>query len=61
MPVRITSYRQVFEMLGINENDVKVKSVIGNLEKEGHTEKSICYSVYRSQDKLMKFRRDSRF
>jgi hypothetical protein len=61
MPVRITSYRQVFEMLGINENDVKVKSVIGNLENEGHTEKSICYSVYRSQDKLMKFSRDSRF
>lgn len=60
MPVKIATYSQVFELLGVQYGD-KAKSVIRMLEREGHTEKSVGYSIWRSQDKLLKLKGDSRF
>lgn len=57
MSVRITKYEQAFELICVPYND-KARQVIRFLEKEGHTEKSICYSVWRGHENLLKIRRD---
>lgn len=59
--MRITTYIQAFEgILGI-KFDPKWKEFVAGLEKEGHTEKSIVYAIWRSQDKLNSFKDDPRF
>lgn len=61
MAIRITTCQQAFEnVLGIKYDD-KWKEFIIKLEKDGHTEKSISYSIWRSQEKLLRFKRDPRF
>ncbi|HYE12188.1 MAG TPA: GIY-YIG nuclease family protein [Patescibacteria group bacterium] len=60
MPAKITTYAQAFELLGITNNE-KMQQTIERLTKEGHSEKGICFSIWRSQDKLLKFKGDQRF
>jgi hypothetical protein len=60
MPVRITTYDQAFNMLNIRPND-RMKNIIKRLSSEGRSEKSICFALWKSQDKIMQFRGDSRF
>ncbi len=61
MAYRITRYEQAFEdVLGI-KIDEKIKAFLKRMEREGHTEKSICFTIWKKQDKLLAFRRDSRF
>ena len=57
MSVRITKYEQAFDLICVPYND-KARKVIRFLEREGHTEKSICYSVWRGHENLLKIRRD---
>lgn len=61
MPYRITTYKQAFEeVLGIDFDD-ELQRFVKELEKEGHTEKSISFAIWRTQDKLRAFSGDSRF
>ena len=61
MPVRITKYEQAFDLIMVKYPTVGANDVLRRLEKEGHTEKSICFAVWRSQDDLLKYRLDNRF
>jgi hypothetical protein len=47
-------------VLGIKINDT-IRGFIACLEKDGHTEKSICFAIWKTQDKLLKFKYDKRF
>ena len=60
MSVRITNFNQAFSIIGKPMDD-KAKSVIKMLLREGHSEKSICFSVWKGQENLRKLRHDSRF
>jgi hypothetical protein len=61
MPDRITTYQQAFiGVLGI-PLDGEMQQLVRSLEKEGHTEKGISFSIWRSQDKLNAFKNDKRF
>ena len=61
MPNRVTTYTQAFlSVLGM-PIDNKIKEFIKKLELQGHTEKGISFSIWRSQDKLNAFRNDRRF
>jgi hypothetical protein len=61
MPYRITTYKQAFEdVLGLRLND-EVQRFIERLEKQGHNEHGICFAIWKTQDKLLKFKSDSRF
>lgn len=58
---KITTYYQAFEqVLGIRLNE-EIYNFLKRLENDGHTEKSISYAIWRTQDKLVKFKGDSRF
>lgn len=49
---KIITYKQAFEeVLGI-EFDVRLKEFVLNLEKQGHTEKSIAFAIWRTKDIL---------
>lgn len=61
MPYRITNYKDAFEGVLEIKFDEKWKRFVQNLEKEGHTEKSISFAIWKSQDKLLAFKNDSRF
>lgn len=60
MADRITTYQQAFNLIRVQVDD-KVKQLITTLESEGHTERSIAFSIWKSQYKLQAFRNDSRF
>lgn len=65
MPIRttdkVTTYTQAFlGVLGI-PLDAKIKDFLKKLESDGHTEKGISFSIWRSQEKLSTFRYDHRF
>lgn len=61
MANRVLTYNQAFEdVLGLRFDD-KLKSFVARLEKEGHTEKSICFTIWKKQDKLRVYKHDSRF
>ena len=60
MSTRITSYAEAFDLINVSYTD-KVKERMHKYEQEGHTEKSICYTIWKKSDKLMSFRGDSRF
>lgn len=60
MPIRITKYEEAFDMLNIKLND-RIKGLIARLSGEGRSEKSICFALWKSQEKIMQFRGDSRF
>lgn len=58
---KITTYYQAFEVvldMRLNENIYKF---LKQLEAEGHTEKSISYSIWRTQNKLIQYKGDPRF
>ncbi|MSU01959.1 GIY-YIG nuclease family protein [Tissierella pigra] len=61
MSYRITTYKKAFEEVLGMEFDENLQTFVKLLEFEGHTEKSISYSVWKSQEKLLKFKHDSRF
>jgi len=61
MAYRITKYEEAFEgVLGVKIND-KIKLFIEKMEQEGHTEKSISFTIWKTQDKLLVYKNDSRF
>lgn len=61
MAFRVTTYEQAFEgVLGVSMGD-KVRAFINRLEQAGHTEKSIAFAIWKTQDKLMAYRQDNRF
>lgn len=60
MPVRITKYEQAFDLICVPYNS-KAIAMMAKLEKDGHTEKSICYAVWREEEKLYRYRHDDRF
>jgi hypothetical protein len=58
---KITTYNQAFEqILGMRFDD-KLQTFVKALEKEGHTEKSIAFSIWKTQDKLKQYKGDTRF
>lgn len=61
MAYRITKYEQAFEDVLNMRFDDKLQGLVRVLEHEGHTEKSICFSIWKSQRKLIAFKGDSRF
>ena len=60
MPVRITKYEQAFDLINVPLND-KAIAVLARLEKQGHAEKSICFAVWKEEEKLFRYRHDERF
>ena len=57
---RITTYAMAFDSIDVPLND-KMRCLLKDLEQQGHKEKSICYAIWKAQDKLIAFRRDPRF
>lgn len=52
MPKKITTYKDAFyDVLGIEITD-DIRQLLTDMEAEGHTEHSICYSVWRRQNYL---------
>ena len=39
----------------------KIKTLLNKLESEGRKEKNICYTIWKSADKLTQFKYDPRF
>jgi hypothetical protein len=60
MPTRITTYDQAFRTINMPYNE-KAITIIKELEKEGHTERSICYAIWRDRPNLFKHNRDQNF
>jgi len=62
MPVRgkVETYAHALSLIGL-PLDGKIKTIIQGLETEGHTEKSICYSIWKGQDKLNQYRNHPKF
>ena len=60
MPTRIQKYEEAFDLIGVALTD-KVKERLKRLEAQGHTEKSICFAIWKGQEKLYAFRHDNRF
>ena len=58
---KVTTYQQAFEgELGMKVDD-NVKGFIREMEAKGHTEKSICFSIWKGSEKICAFKGDSRF
>jgi len=57
---KITSYKDAFELIGVVLNE-KAKGFLRGVERHGYTERAICFAIWKSQDKLIKYRRDSSF
>jgi hypothetical protein len=52
---RIVTYKQAFEdVLGL-KFDERLKRFVSNLEKQGHTEKSISYAIWRTRETLLNY------
>lgn len=59
--MKITTYQKAFEVvLGIRFDDA-VNKRMKYIEREGYPEKSIAYTIWLKQDKLLKFKGDPRF
>ncbi len=58
MPL-VTKYGEVLDLIGVKYE--KVEALLKRLESEGRSEKSICYAINRTKDKLLKFKYDDRF
>lgn len=57
MPARgkISTYEQAFRLIGAPwPMKQKFEAIISNLEVNGHTEKSICYAIWKENEKLCK-------
>lgn len=58
---KITTYQQAFEqVLGIRFDD-KLKSFVKDLEKDGHAEKSISFSIWRTKEILLENKSNADF
>jgi len=59
--IKIVNYQQAFfGLLNMKlTDDIKIQLI--RIEKEGYSERAICYAIWRSQEKLCQFRNDSRF
>jgi hypothetical protein len=63
MPIRrekITTYSQAFGLIHVSMTG-KAMILVKDMERQGHSEKSICFAIWKSKDKLCDFRNDSRF
>jgi hypothetical protein len=60
MPYRIEKYEDAFDLIGVPLDDT-AKKKLKMLENEGHSEKSICFTIWKMQDKLCAFKHDNRF
>lgn len=60
MPHRIVKYEEAFNLINIELTD-KIRKWLARFEEEGHSEKSICFAIWKSQTKLMAFKGDNRF
>ena len=61
MAYRVTKYEQAFEVILGIKFDAKLQAFVARMEREGHTEKSICFTIWKKQDKICAFKGDSRF
>lgn len=57
--MKITRYEDAFDLIGINIGD-RVKRFIKLLENEGYNERGICYAIWKSQNKIMQYKGDTR-
>lgn len=61
MPNRITTYKQAFEeVIGLRYDDKRVQAFIKRMEKLGHTEHGICFSIWKARVKIIPFLYDYR-
>lgn len=60
MPIRVITYQDAFDFIGVRIND-NIKKILLRLSGEGRSERSIAYSIWREHETIMKFRGDSRF
>ena len=60
LKIRITTYPQAFDLINVRLMD-KVIEKLKFLERQGYSERSICYAIWNSQDKIRRFRGDNRF
>lgn len=67
MPDRIVNYKQAYELLGLHlMKPIKYPYEyfilrMKLLEADGRSEKSICFAIWRSQEKICQFKGDGRF
>lgn len=52
---RVVTYEQAFGLVLGLSFDYKLQKFVAELEKEGHTEKSIAYAIWRTQDALKQY------
>lgn len=57
---KVTRYEDAFQLIDLNFTD-ELKDFVKSMETEGHTEKSICFTIWKTQDKLCAFKNDTRF
>lgn len=60
---KVTTYDEAFPLIGIYDYK-KVKGLedfLLRMESEGHSERSIAFTIWKKQDKLRMFRKDERF
>lgn len=60
MPHRVRKYEDAFDLIGVIMTS-NVRTKLKKLESEGHTEKSICFAIWKTQSKLVAFKGDNRF
>lgn len=60
MPTRIKNYEQICELIKI-PYDTKAKIMFKILEREGHTERSICFAIWKEGKKLRFLPKDDCF
>ena len=58
--MKIIKYEEAFDLINVTITD-KTKEYLRSMQKEGYSERSICYCIWKSHDKIMKFRDDARF
>ena len=60
MYAKLTNYTDALNQLDIRLNDNSLSN-LKKIEQQGWTERSICFAISKSLDKLTKYRRDNRF
>lgn len=58
--IKIINYSQAFSLLYMNLS-ADILARMNRIEKEGYTERSICYAIWKAHDKLLRFKGDNRF
>lgn len=57
---KITTIQQALDLIGVTGNQ-RVINIVKKLQNEGRSEKSICYSIWKSSDKIIAYKSDNRF